>query len=214
MKKELVVYLVDDHTLFREGIKFLLSNWDMIKEIHEAEDGALFLKELAVHQPDIVLMDINMPVMNGIETTKKAIERFPDLKIIALSMYGEEAYYTDMIDAGAKGFLQKDSKFEHVKQAILDVNEGKSYFSPEIFEAIIKNINKKKDPEKPHLLSTREVEVLFNICKGLSNIEIAERLFISKRTVDKHRENILQKTASRNTAEMVVFAIKNGYFEI
>lgn len=214
MTSKLKIFLVDDHNLFREGLKFLLSGKDFISEIFEAENGEMFLKNLLTVKPDIVLMDIDMPVMNGIEATKEALKIYPNCKIIALSMYGNENYYTEMIDAGAKGFLLKNSKFEDVQKAIYDVFEGKNYFSPEILEAIIKNLYKKKTSTQNSDLSEREIEILFNICKGLSNHEIADLLFISKRTVDKHRENILSKTQSKNTVELVVYAIKNGIFQV
>jgi two-component system, NarL family, response regulator LiaR len=211
---KLKVYLVDDHNLFREGLKFLLSNDDLIAEVYEADNGKVFLENLLNVQPDVILMDIEMPKMNGIEASIEAIKILPQAKIIALSMYGNENFYSDMIDAGAKGFLLKNSKFEDVKRAIVDVYNGGNYFSPEILEAIIKNLNKKKTPQRNTDLSERELEVLYNICKGLSNPEIADLLNISRRTVDKHRENILQKTESKNTAELVVYAIKNKIVEV
>ncbi len=209
------VFIVDDHTLFREGLKFLLSSSSFISSISEATNGAEFIDNIHTNQPDVVLMDIEMPVKNGIEATKEALEMIPSLKIIALSMYAEENFYRDMIDAGAKGFLLKNSRFQEVEQAIMDVYEGKSYFSSDILDLIIKNLNRNHSPGKMNTdLSKREQEVLFHICKGLSNHEIAGALCISKRTVDKHRENILLKSQSKNTAELVVYAIKNQYFEL
>lgn len=214
MKNKIKIFLVDDHNLFREGLKFLLSGNDLISEIHEAENGKDLLNTVLKVKPDIILMDIEMPVMNGIEATKETLKIYPKSKVIALSMYGNENYYSEMIDAGAKGFLLKNSKFEDVQKAIADVNEGKNYFSPEILEAIIKNLNKKKQNKKNTDLTEREIEVLYNICKGLSNQEIADFLYISKRTVDKHRENILLKTQAKNTAGLVIYAIKNEIFEV
>lgn len=214
MNNKLKIYLVDDHSLFREGLHFLLKNCTFISEIYEAKNGLELLNNIHHIKPDIILMDIEMPKLNGIETTKKVLELYPETKVIALSMYADENFYTEMIDAGAKGFLLKNSRFEDVQNAIKEVSEDKNYFSPEILKSIIKNLNKK--PAKPQLsdLTKREIEVLFNICKGYSNQEISEILFISKRTVDKHRENILLKTLSKNTAELVVYAIKNKYFEL
>lgn len=214
MTKAIKIFLVDDHTLFREGLNFLLSNYDLVSEIHEAENGKELLKNVLNVKPDIILMDIEMPGMNGIEATKESLKIYPESKVIALSMYAYENFYSEMIDAGAKGFLLKNSKFEDVKKAITDVYDGKNYFSPEILEAIIRNLNKKKYKKTNTDLTEREIEVLYNICKGFSNQEIADLLYISKRTVDKHRENILLKTESKNTAGLVVYAIKNEIFEV
>ena len=214
MTKNLHIHLVDDHSLFREGLKFLLSNCDFISQIEESENGEIFLQKLEKNIPDVVLMDIEMPVVDGITASKTALEKYPDLKIIALSMYAEEEYYSKMIDVGVKGFLLKNSQFEDVQKAILEVNEGNNFFSPEILDRIISNMYKKKDEKAILDLTEREIEVLYNICKGLSNQEIADLLFISKRTVDKHRENLLLKTEAKNTAGLVVYAIKNGIFEI
>ena len=214
MTNKIKIFLVDDHNLFREGLKFLLSNNDLISEIHEAENGKDLLRNVLNVKPDIILMDIEMPVMNGIEATRETLKIYPETKVIALSMYANENFYSEMINAGAKGFLLKNSKFEDVQKAIADVNDGKNYFSPEILEAIIKNLNKKKHKKTNTELTEREIEVLYNICKGLSNQEIADFLYISKRTVDKHRENILLKTQSKNTAGLVIYAIKNEIFEV
>ncbi|MDR1761212.1 MAG: response regulator transcription factor [Bacteroidales bacterium] len=209
------VHIVDDHSLFREGLKFLLSRCSFVSLISESENGMDFLEFIKKNDIDIVLMDIEMPGIDGIETTKQALKQKPQLKIIALSMYGYEHYYTRMIDAGARGFLIKNSNFDDVQKAISEVYEGNNYFSPEILEAIISNMNKKKTEKTPTTeLTEREIEILYNICKGYSNAEIANLLFISKRTVDKHRENLLLKTNSRNTAGLVIFAVKNGLFEI
>jgi DNA-binding NarL/FixJ family response regulator len=157
-------------------------------------------------------MDIEMPVMNGIEATKKINEFYPNTKIIALSMHDNEGYYSDMINAGAKAFLLKNSKFEEVLQAIEAVYNNNSFFSAEILESLIKNLSQRNIYKSE--LTHREVEVLYNICKGYSNQETADLLHISKRTVDKHRENILLKTQSKNTASLVIYAIKHNIFEV
>ncbi|MGQ1891441.1 response regulator [Thermophagus sp. OGC60D27] len=208
------IYIVDDHRLFREGLHMLLSEVEGIEDIAEADNGKEFLKNAPLYAPDIVLMDIEMPEMNGIQTTRQYLSQTPDAKVIALSMYGDENYYTGMIDVGAKGFLLKNSKFEDVQKAITEVANGNNYFSPEILNGIIRSLNHKKNGPKNSDLTAREIEVLYHICKGLSNQEIADVLNLSKRTVDKHRENILLKTQSANTAQMVVFAIKNKIFEV
>ncbi len=213
MKEKLHIHLVDDHSLFREGLKFLLSNCDFIASIDESENGKIFLDKLSTTTPDVVLMDIQMPEIDGITASRLALAKNPDLKIIALSMYAEEEYYSKMIDVGVRGFLLKNSQFEDVQKAILEVYEGNNYFSQEILDRIMANMSKKKESLAIDL-TEREIEVLYNICKGFSNQEIADELFISKRTVDKHRENLLLKTEAKNTAGLVVFAIKNGIFEV
>jgi len=159
-------------------------------------------------------MDINMPEMDGIEATRKALRINPEIDIIALSMYGEEEYYYKMVDAGAKGFLLKDSDISEVKDAIISVRRGGNYFSQELLYHVIQKIKNREYESKTANLSKREKEILFKICEGLSNQEIAETLFISKRTVDKHRANLLGKTNSKNTASLILFAIKNKLIEI
>jgi len=214
MRNNLKIYIVDDHSLFREGLRYLLSSSEYITDIKEAENGRIFLDNFEMFKPDVVLMDIEMPEMNGIEATKEALKILPELKIIALSMYSDENFYTEMIEAGAKGFLIKNSPFRDVQTAILEVYNDRNYFSPEILSSIVTSLNRKNIPPECNELTKRELEILINICMGLSNAEIAEHLFISKRTVDKHRENILFKAQSKNTAELVVYAIKKGFFEV
>lgn len=208
------IFIVDDHNLFREGLKFLLSGQPGISEIYEAEDGEVFIQKLHELKPDIALVDIELPKMNGIEATIKAMQLHPGLKIIALTMYTDESYYLSMIEAGAKGFLLKNSNFQEVILAINEVQAGRNYFSQEILQSILKRLKTKKRESPEMELTEREVEILYQICRGLSNPEIAELLNISKRTVDKHRENLLLKTQSKNTANLVVYAIRNGYFQI
>jgi DNA-binding NarL/FixJ family response regulator len=208
------VFLVDDHKLFREGLRLLLGNLPYISKVYEASYGEEFLAQIKTNVPDLVFMDISMPGIDGIETTTKALETHPEIKIIALSMYADEDYYTRMINAGARGFILKNSGIQEVEECIRNVISGHNYFSPEILDAILKNISRKAKPSKPGELSERELEVLYRICQGLSNQQIADLLHISKRTVDKHRENLLLKTDSRNTAGLVMFAIRNGIVEV
>jgi DNA-binding NarL/FixJ family response regulator len=204
------VYIVDDHQLFRQGLKLLLSNLDYIDNVYDAENGLQFIEDLKNNKVDIALLDIEMPEMNGIEAAKKAIEIHPGIKIIALSMYSDKNYYLSMIEAGACGFLLKNSSFQEVEKAIFDVYQGKSYISIEILNEILKHPPKNNAPH-PDTLTNRETEVLLLICKGLTNNEISDRLMVSKRTIDKHRENLLLKTQSKNTANLVMYAIKYGY---
>jgi len=208
--------IVDDHKLFRDGLKILLNRcYKTVFEIDEASNGVEFIELIREQKPDLVLMDIDMPLMNGIEATQKAIEIFPDLKVIALTMFGDEIYYYKMIDAGASGFLLKDSDISEVKAAIDNVLKGNNYFSEEIMLQVIKNLNPRTLIEdKDSLLSAREVEVLEQICLGHSNLVIAEKLNISKRTVDKHRANLLEKTNTNNTASLIIYAVKNNIIKL
>ena len=212
--KNISIYIVDDHSLFREGLKLLLSNLDYIDHVYEAENGQQFIDGLAKNHVDIAMLDIEMPVMNGIHAAKLAKQIAPGIKIIALSMYSDENYYLSMIEAGACGFLLKNSNFQEVEKAIIDVYNDKSYISIEILNNILKQPQKTSLSKVNEDLTEREDEILLLICKGLTNNEIADRLGLSKRTVDKHRENLLMKTQSKNTANLVIYAIKNGYLKI
>lgn len=208
------IILVDDHRLFRGGLRLLLENLDYIKRVDEAGNGQEFLNLLEKSQPDIAFVDIEMPGMNGISATIQAMKLYPDLNIIALSMYGDENYYTQMISAGAKGFVLKNSGIQDIETAIQNVISGNNYFSQEILTRLINGIGKKSKAPKSTELSEREEEVLYHICKGLSNQQIADTLYLSKRTVDKHRENLLSKTNASNTAGLVMYAVKNGIVEV
>ncbi len=210
------IAIVDDHALFRNGLKLLLGNVSGFRIVAEASNGSEFIGLIDNGlNPDVVLMDINMPVMDGIEATRQTIARLPHTKVIALSMFGEEDYYFKMIDAGIKGFLLKNSEINDVTEAIRQVSIGNSYFSQELLYNVIKNFHPHKESEnETAALSKRELQVLQEICKGLSNQEIADNLFISKRTVDKHRANLLSKTNSKNTANLIMYAIKNKLISI
>jgi DNA-binding NarL/FixJ family response regulator len=208
------IIIADDHQLFRNGLKILLNSFPDFEVTGEASNGEEFLKLLNTIPADITLMDINMPEMDGIEATRKGLKLCPELKIIALSMYGEEEYYYKMVDAGVKGFLLKDSDISEVKEALITVMKGGSYFSQELLYHVIQKIKHREHESKTANLSKREKEILAKICEGLSNQEIADTLFISKRTVDKHRANLLGKTNSKNTASLILFAIRNKLIEI
>jgi DNA-binding NarL/FixJ family response regulator len=208
------IIITDDHQLFRNGLKILLSSFPDFEVTGEASNGEEFLKILKSVTADIALMDINMPVMDGIEATKKGLKINPAINIIALSMYGEEDYYYKMVDAGVKGFLLKDSGISEVREAILTVTRGGSYFSQELLYHVIQKIKHREQESQAANLSRREKEILTKICEGLSNQEIADTLFISKRTVDKHRANLLGKTNSKNTASLILYSIRNKLIEI
>lgn len=209
-EKKIQVALVDDHQLFRSGINFIISDTDDIEIAFEASNGQEFLDFLDQYQPDLVLMDINMPIVDGVEATRRGLERYPDLKVLVLSMFGEVDYYNTMIDLGVKGFILKDIDNDELIDAIRKVNKGGSYFSQELLLQLIKH----KPTDEEVELTRREKEVLELICTGFSNQEIAEKLFISQRTVERHRSSLLFKTDSKNSVSLVVFAIKNGLVKI
>ena len=215
--KKMKIYIVDDHKLFREGLKLLLSTQEFVNHVYEASNGKEFVENLSLVDCDVVLMDIEMPEMNGIEATEAALRIKPGLKVIVLSMYGDEQYYYKMVDAGVKGFVLKNSGIEKVITAIHKVAVGENYFSEELLVNILNNMREgnKTEPEIPDSeISDREMEILYHVCLGLSNQEIADKLFISKRTVDKHRANLLSKTGCRNTAALVMYAIKNKMIKV
>ena len=213
MKPEYRITLVDDHSLFRNGLRGLLEHYADCRVVYEASGGEEFLAALDTLETDIVFMDFAMPGMDGARTTELALAHRPDLKIITLSMFGEESYYSRMVQAGARGFLLKDSDIEDVIEAIESVMAGGSYFSPQLLSSLTGRMRTRENISDEQL-SEREREILIAVCRGLSNQEIADELFISKRTVDKHRANILEKTGCKNTASLVVFAIRNGIVEI
>jgi DNA-binding NarL/FixJ family response regulator len=212
--EKIKIALADDHQLFRNGLKILLGSFNEFEVVAEASNGNELLRALETCPSDIVLMDISMPEMDGVEATGRLSRQMPGTKVIALSMYGEEEYYYKMVDAGAKGFILKDSDITEVHDAIIAVHKGGNYFSQELLYHVINRIKNREQEVKSSSLSKREREILLKICEGLSNHEIADSLFISKRTVDKHRANLLAKTGSKNTASLILYAIKNRLIEI
>ena len=214
--REVKIVLVDDHALFRNGLKGLISMREGYSVVGEAGDGSEFLEMLPTLEADVIFMDISMPNVGGEEATRKALALRPDLNIITLSMFGDDHYYSLMVQSGASGFLLKDSDIEEVYAAVDAVVAGDNYFSAILYGSLVRNMTRIEVPkiDDEDALSEREIEILVEVCAGLSNQEIADKLFISKRTVDKHRANILEKTGCKNTANLVVYAIKNRLVEI
>ncbi len=208
------IALVDDHSLFRRGLKVLLASHADFEVVAEASSGEEFLALLDAARPDVVFMDYSMGGMNGAEATERALERMPELKVISLTMFGDNAYYSRMATSGAKGFLVKDSEFDEVVEAVRTVCDGGNYFSALLLESLSQSLHSVADVDERDMLSEREIEILVGICQGLSTQEIADKHFISKRTVDKHRANILEKSGCKNTASLVVYAIKSGLVEV
>ena len=213
------ISIVDDHHLFREGIKHILINTRNYKVVAEFMNGIDFVNDLPNIETDIILMDIEMPGMDGLEATKKALQLNPDLRILILSSYSEPGYYHSMVEAGVRGFLLKNSTSDELLKAIADVVAGETYFSQDLLRKIIYNYGaeaacKVKTKYLKEELSERELEVLQYLCKGLTNAEIADKIFISQRTVEGHRANLLKKTNTKNTVQLIMFAIKNELISV
>jgi DNA-binding NarL/FixJ family response regulator len=204
------VIIVDDHRLFRSSLKFLLESTGKYKIIGEASNGIELMDLLTHTSPELIIMDISMPGMNGIEATRQALLKYPSLKILILSMFGEPNYYNSLIDFGIKGFLLKDANNDDFFNAADRIIKGETYFSQELLLFIIKDTAKIQTVK----LSHREKEVLSLISRGLSNTEIAQKLSLSQRTVERHRTNLLDKTGSKNSIRLMIYALKNNLISI
>ncbi|MFD1292362.1 response regulator [Lutibacter holmesii] len=215
--KKIKLFLVDDHKMIREGLKSFLAELEDFEIVAEAENGIDCLNQLETVKPDVVLTDLNMPEMDGLELTKNIKEKYPDIKVIALTMLGESQHIKQMLSDGAMGYLLKDCSEEELIKAIKNVYNDGTYYSPEVTNIILNNIRKIKPvtskvvTEMP--LTDREKEVLYLILKEKSNKEIAEDLFVSVRTVDAHKRNLLDKTGSKNVAGLVLYAIDRKLFD-
>jgi DNA-binding NarL/FixJ family response regulator len=207
------VYLVDDHKIFLEGLKLMLNTIKNVKIIGEAPNGKIFLSELSNDKPDLVFMDINMKEMDGIEATQKALEIFPDLRIIALTSFEDEEYFNRMTDLGVRGYLLKNSLKDDFEKAISRVMEGYSYYSGELIVRLSKKVvqtEKKRDKSKEEILITdEEKELLKYMCQGLTNKQIANIVHLSSRTIEAHKARLLDKTNTKNSVALAVFAISN-----
>ena len=221
MKRKIKIAIADDEKLFRKGITFLLEREEDFEICFEAEDGQQLIDLLnsAEVVPDIILMDLKMPVLNGVEATKVIHKKYPDIKIIALTSYGGKSFIINMIDVGASSYLLKNTSPKEVVYTIKEVFEKGFYYDETVMKMIHENLissNGKRirsDLDKK-LLSNRELEVLELICAEHTTNEIAEKLFISPRTVDGHRNNLLLKTGSKNVAGLVIYGIQKKLVEL
>lgn len=209
---QLSIAVVDDHDLFREGIVLMLRQIPEYNVVFDAPNGEEFLEQLGKHRPDVVLMDINMPRMDGVEATAQALRLYPDITIIALTMFSDHLHYVQMIQAGAKGFMLKKENKQELQRAIAEVVSGGVYISREILQKVVTRTLRKDDQSQP--LTAREMDVLGFVCAGSTSPQIAEKLFISVKTVEGHRANLFQKTEVHNTAELILWAVRNGYLTI
>ncbi len=214
------IILVDDHKLIRDGISsYLNSAPDKYNLVGEAENGKQALEQIALRSPDLVITDLNMPEMDGLELIKEIRKRYPSIKIIVLSMVDEAQYIKQVLKLGANGYLLKNSGAEDVKNSVDTVMGGDTYYSTEVTSVIMNQLvsggkNKKVSRfENDFTLTNREKEILNLIVKEYNNGEIADKLFISIRTVDAHKRNMIEKTGSKNIAGLLVWALKNNIVE-
>jgi DNA-binding NarL/FixJ family response regulator len=214
------VAIADDQKLFRKGMIALVNSFENVKIIFEAENGKqlIDLVDSATEQPNIILLDLSMPEMNGLEALKIIKEKRPAIGVIILTIHEAEHHILATIQAGANGYLAKNAEPEEVEQAIREVAKNDFYFTMPMLEIMRKGLSKKPQAfsldQNEDLLTPREKEVLQLICKQFSSIEIGEKLFLSNRTVEGHRNNLLTKTGSRNTAGLVLYALKHKLIEI
>jgi DNA-binding NarL/FixJ family response regulator len=204
--------LVDDHKIFRESLKKLLVSEKIADVIADVGNGKELLEVLENQKPDIILMDISMPEMDGIETSKIVMEKYPELKILTLSSFGDEKYYYKMVESGVKGFVIKNSGIAELEHAISEISSGGNWFSNELLQKVIKSITKNNINKVE--ISDREIEILKLICEGLTNEQIASKIHLSSDTVKWHRNNLLSKTGCNNTAALIIYAIKKKIINI
>ncbi len=214
MNPEIRVIIVDDHEIVRIGLRMIINKLGYAKVVGEAANGYEFLDLIDQTDTDLVLMDIEMPFMNGAECTRKALEIRPNLKIIALSVYTDDEHIRMMMDAGVKGFLIKNIRKEVLDRALQAVYIGKTYYSEELWDYFTKAMGKESKNEEPNSLTTREIEVLKLCAEGLSNKEISNRLFISERTVVGHKSNLMAKTNCKNSISLIAYALHHKLIQI
>lgn len=211
------ILLADDHEIFREGFNTLLNKQTDIELIGEAENGAELVKLTSQLLPDVILTDIKMPVMDGIEATRNIIAAHPHIYVIALTMFDDDRLIIDMLESGAKGYLLKNAHKNEVFDAIKTVNKGETYFCKHTSAKLVNLIAKSRyNPYKDMdvSFSDKELEIIQLICKEFSNKEIAIHLNLSVRTIEGYRERIQEKMKVRNAAGIVVYAIKYGIYKI
>ncbi len=212
------ILLADDHSMFLQGLKMILAGTENLEVVGLAGNGEEVLQAVRAGGIDLVILDINMPVLSGYEATLQLAKEFPQLPVLALSMLGDSASVMKMLEAGAGGYLFKNADEAELLQAIEIIAGGGYYVTPEMQPVLTQFEKRERDKERGYLkydvhpLSTREVEILGLIVDGLTNLEIADKLFLSPRTVDTHRKNILAKLELKNTAALVKYALEKKAF--
>ena len=207
------VLIADDHTIMRAGLRSLLEKEDQIEVVAEAENGRKAIQLAVKHKPDVVVMDVSMPDLNGIEATSRVLESLPEAKVIALSMHSDKRFVMGMLRAGAFGYLLKDCASQELASAIVSVASNKKYLSPDIAGVVIEDslyAGKKEEASASSMLSAREREVLQLIAEGWSTKRISSHLHVSVKTVDTHRRQIMDKLDIHSIAELTKYAIQEG----
>jgi two-component system response regulator NreC len=218
MTKKIRIILADDHRIFRDGMKALLNENTDIQLLGEGSDGNELMELLKIHQPDLVILDISMPGLSGIELTKLIHNLYPDIRIMILSMHTNEEFVMNAIHAGAKAYLPKDTSKAELFEAIQSLMAGGEFYSKSVSENFMKSFIKKSRTDQNLLvneeLTLREIEILKLVATGISHKEVAEMLFISPKTVDAHKNHIMQKLKLKNTAELVLYAVTHKIIEV
>lgn len=208
------ILLVDDHKIMRDGIKAIITESEDYEVVAEASDGLEALAYLEQHQVDLIVIDINMPNLDGVATTKEIKAKSPKTMVLAMSMYVDEQHIVNMLQAGANGYISKDAGKQVLLEALDTIKKGEAYHGKEITKVIMSEFSKTKEEKMKDnpidFLTSRELDVLKLIVEEKSNYEIAEELHISIRTVDAHRRNLLQKTGVKNAVGLTKFALKHG----
>jgi DNA-binding NarL/FixJ family response regulator len=210
------IIIADDHQLFREGLANLLADSKDIEILAQAGNGKEAIAKARELNPDVLIMDIGMPVMDGVEATRKLLQELPGSRVIALSMHADKQYIKGMFEAGASGYLFKNCAYNELITAIRTVHEGKKYLSDRITEIMIQDYLGKEEaiPAGDNELTEREAEILKLIAEGVSTNEISERLFVSIKTIGTHKQHILEKLNLKTTTDLVKYAIKKGIISL
>lgn len=212
------IVLADDHEIFRDGFKVMIKKQPSVQLVGEAADGEELIRQTRQLRPDVVITDIKMPVMDGVEATKQLTSEFPEIGIIALSMFDEENLIVEMLEAGAKGYLLKNAHKDEIMEAIKTVDRNHTYYcngtSARLANMIAKSTFRPSTRVVKPEFSEKEVAVIRYICQEMSNKEIASNLNLSIRTIEGYRDRILEKIGARNAAGIVVYAIKNNIYQV
>jgi two-component system, NarL family, response regulator DegU len=218
--KKITIAVADDHALFRKGLVGLLEDFGFVEHVYEAANGLELIELLKIADPlpEIVLLDLRMPVMDGVEATEKIKELFPEVKIIILTMQDDESFILHMIEKGINSFLLKNVEPEELERVIKTLQTREFYFNEKLSNMVVKALYSKGKKTSSiyydSLFTEREIEILKLICEELTNQEIADKLNVSKRTIDGHRTSLFEKSGVKNTAGLVIYAVKNGVYKI